>query len=421
MTDQKTVTWTPVAPAIQEKVARPLSLRGWAQKLAERSPRTLVAGKQDLPRGESQAGEPRLRLGRRALFALLVVLPTVVTAIYMFAIATDQFWSEAHFVVRSPQKPSAGGLGALLQGTGISGIRDDSTSVTDYIKSRDALREIQDQVGFRDIVNREGADFLARFPAFYHTNTFEELYEHYSAIVSVVHDTTTGINTLKVRAFSADDSQRVAEALLQASERLINRLNERSLGDTVTLASAEVEKGEKRSAAAQRALTVQRISAGQVDNTSTAKTYLELIGGLEKELSATRAQLSQVQASSPNNPNISFLRDRAASLEQQVTAERRKLLGSDGALVGSFAEFERLTLEAEFAAKALVVANTMLETSRMEALRKQLYLERVVEPNSADLSRYPRRFISTLTVFGTAFLGYAILWLVIANAREHAS
>jgi capsular polysaccharide transport system permease protein len=63
----------------------------------------------------------------------------------------------------------------------------------------------------------------------------------------------------------------------------------------------------------------------------------------------------------------------------------------------------------------------MLETARVEALRKQLYLDRVVEPNAADLSRYPRRFLSIITVFGTAFLLYAIIWLVVANAREHAS
>jgi capsular polysaccharide transport system permease protein len=108
------------------------------------------------------------------------------------------------------------------------------------------------------------------------------------------------------------------------------------------------------------------------------------------------------------------------ALEQQVESERSRLFGSETAKVNTFAEFERLTIEAEFAAKALVVANTMLETARLEVLRKQLYLDRVVEPNTADLSRYPRRFLSIITVFATALLIYAVLWLVMANAREHA-
>jgi capsular polysaccharide transport system permease protein len=361
------------------------------------------------------------QLRRRALFIALVLVPTLLTAVYMFAIASDQYISEAHFVVRSATRPNVGGLGALLQGTGLSGIRDESYPVTDFLKSRDALREIVDDVKFRDVVARPGADFLARFPAFHQDDTFEELYEHYLKIVSVVHDPASGINTLKVRTFSAGDSQRVAEALLQVSERVVNRLNERALGDAVSLAEQQVEKAEKRSAAAQKALTEYRIAVGVVDTTASAKGFLELIGGLERELVQARAQLSQMQATSPNSPGAQSIRDRAAAIEQQIAAERRKLVGTDGALVGTFAEFARLTMDAEFAQKAVTATHAMLETARMETLRKQLYLERVVAPNAADLSRYPRRFLSVLTVFGTAMLVYAILWLVVANAREHAS
>jgi capsular polysaccharide transport system permease protein len=249
---------------------------------------------------------------RRALFLALVILPTVMTTVYMVAIASDQFVSEAHFIVRSANRQTASGLGALLQGTGLSSIRDESYPVTDFLKSRDALRDVSNSVGFRNMVGRTGADFLARFPAFYQDDTFEELFEHYSRIVSVVHDTTTGINTLKVRTFTPEDSRRLAEALLDASERVVNRLNERSLGDSVALAAREVQNAEARSAAAQKALTEYRIASGVVDTSSTAKGFLELIGGLEKELAQSRAQLGQTQASSPNSPGAQSIRDRSA-------------------------------------------------------------------------------------------------------------
>lgn len=372
-------------------------------------------------RAIERAPRRQLRFGRWGLFGLLVVLPTVLSAIYLFAIASDQFITEARFVVRSAQKQGISGLGALLQGSGMAGIKDEAFPVIDFIKSRDALKEVEEKVGFRDMVSRQGADFLARFPRFYTGESFEELYEHYQNIVTVVHDPTTGITTLKVRVFEPSDSLRLAEALLHASEQLINRMNERSLNDAVSLASKEVAKAEERSSAAQRALTAYRISVGLVDMTSTAKTYVELVGGMQRELLASRAQLAQTLSSSPNNPGIQSLRERVAAIEQQIAAERSKLLGSDGSVIGTFAQFERLTLESEFAAKALVLAHTMLENSRVEALRKQVYLERVVEPNLSDLSRYPRRWFATLAILGTAFLAYAILWLLLVNAREHAS
>jgi BexC/CtrB/KpsE family polysaccharide export inner-membrane protein len=257
------------------------------------------------------------------------------TAVYMVAIASDQFISEAHFIVRSANRQTASGLGALLQGTGLSSIRDESYPVTDFLKSRDALRDVSNSVGFRNMVGRTGADFLARFPAFYQDDTFEELFEHYSRIVTVIHDTTTGINTLKVRTFTPEDSRRLAEALLDASERVVNRLNERALGDSVALAAREVQNAEARSAAAQKALTEYRILSGVVDTSSTAKGFLELIGGLEKELAQSRAQLGQTQASSPNSPGAQSIRDRIGALEQQVATERKKLIGADGALVGT--------------------------------------------------------------------------------------
>ena len=369
-------------------------------------------------------GRPRRRLfslGRRGLFYLMVVLPTFATAIYLFFIASDQYVSEAQFVVRSAQRQAASGLGALLQGSGLSGVRDDSYSVIEFIKSRDALNEVDAKAGFRSMMSRPGADFIARFPQFWSRDTFEEMYEHYQSVVSVTHDTTTGVASLKVRTFVPADSKKLAEALLDAGERLVNRMNERSLGDAVALAEREVKKSEERLALAQSALTAQRVSAGLVDVSSTTKSFVELLGGLEKELAASRAQLTQTRAASPNSPGIQPLRDRVSALEQQIASERGKLVGADGALVGTFAEFERLTLESDFAAKSLVVANGMLEAARMEALRKQLYLERVVEPNAADLSRYPRRFITVISVFGVTFMAYAVLWLLVVNAREHVS
>jgi capsular polysaccharide transport system permease protein len=364
---------------------------------------------------------PAGRLKKSWPFLLLVALPTIATALYLFLIASNQYISEARFVVRSAQKQGASGIGALLQNSGLSGMRDDVYPVVDFLKSRDALRELEAKLPLREMLNRNGADFLARFPAFYSEGSFEELYEHLSGILAVTHDASTGITTLKVRAFDAADSQRIAVALIESSEHLVNRMNERSLSDAVSLAQTQVAAAEERLKKAQQAITAYQIRFGLVDTSSTAKTYLELIGGMEKELSATRAQISQTRAMSPNNPGIQSLLDREAALSRQIDAERAKLLGSDGSLVGTFAEFQRLTLDADFAAKALLATNTLLESARMEALRKQLYLERVVEPNAADRSRYPRRWLALLTVFGACFLTFGIIRLLMVNAREHAS
>src|SRR4051812_10454329 len=82
--------------------------------------------------------------GRRWLFGL-VVLPTILVALYLFAYASDQYESEAHFMVHSadkPQIPSAG-ASALSMLTGVGAGQNEAMSVADYLTSHDAVAKLR--------------------------------------------------------------------------------------------------------------------------------------------------------------------------------------------------------------------------------------------------------------------------------------
>jgi len=76
----------------------------------------------------------------RILFALIVVLPTLCATIYFGFIAADQYASETRFLVRSPHRNAGGLLSGFLQSTGFVRAQDDSYSVVDFIRSRDAVK-----------------------------------------------------------------------------------------------------------------------------------------------------------------------------------------------------------------------------------------------------------------------------------------
>src|SRR5215469_11660817 len=85
------------------------------------------------------------------IFALTVVLPTLVAGVYYGAIASDVYVSESRFLVRSSDKKMQPSLvGEFLQGTGLSHSEDDSYSVRDFILSRDALKELDHKLGVRE-------------------------------------------------------------------------------------------------------------------------------------------------------------------------------------------------------------------------------------------------------------------------------
>ena len=90
---------------------------------------------------------------------------------------------------------------------------------------------------------------------------------------------------------------------------------------------------------------------------------------------------------------------------------------------GSFSaqapEFERLALQSEFADKQLGVALAALESARSEAARKQLYLERLVQPSLPDKAMEPRRVRSIATVFLFGLLAWGMGSLILAAIREH--
>ena len=60
-----------------------------------------------------------------------------------------------------------------------------------------------------------------------------------------------------------------------------------------------------------------------------------------------------------------------------------------------------------------------LDSARSEAARKQLYLERLVQPNLPDMAMEPRRLRSVLTVFVLGLILWGVVSLVVASVREH--
>ena len=82
------------------------------------------------------------------IFILTVFIPTLLAVTYYGFFAADIYVSEARFVVRSPQRQSANGLGDFMQRVGFSRSEDDTYSVRDYMLSRDALKKLDDQFGY---------------------------------------------------------------------------------------------------------------------------------------------------------------------------------------------------------------------------------------------------------------------------------
>ena len=112
--------------------------------------------------------------------------------------------------------------------------------------------------------------------------------------------------------------------------------------------------------------------------------------------------------------------DHVATLRQAVAAEEAKVSGyGGGSFAGKAPEYERLQLEKTFAERQLASALVALDSARSEAARKQLYLERLVQPNLPDRAMEPRRLRSVVTVFVLGLILWGVVSLTLASIREH--
>lgn len=357
----------------------------------------------------------RLPLG----FLLVVALPTLIAGVYYLLIASPRYVSESRFVVRSPERVQAAGLGVMLQGVGLAGGHTDAYAVHEYITSRDGLNDLQRRYDVAGIIGRPEADVFSKYPRPWEGRTQEGLYKGLQRFVTVGFDSSTGISTLRVEAFKPQDAQSLSNALLSGGEALVNRLNERSARDSLAEAAKAEEEARAHLADVQQRLTAFRNRAGFIDPRMQATESSGLIGGILATLAQLRAERDQIQAEAPQSPQISVLNGRIAAYERQVAAERAKLTGGEGALAPSVGAYQDLILEQELADRQLGQATAAVISARQEARRQNLYLERIVNPNLPDKPTQPRRWLAILTVLTSSLLAYGVGWLVWAGVREH--
>jgi capsular polysaccharide transport system permease protein len=352
-------------------------------------------------------------------FIVVVGLPTLLAAIYFLLIASPRYVSEARFVVRTPAQPQMSALGVALQGVGFTSQASDAFAIHEYITSRDGLAELNRRMDVSEVLAPPGADFIARYPNPLEKRSFESMYKAFPRFVTVGYASQTGISTLRVEAFKPADAQKMADALLNEGEALVNRLNERAMDNAVADAMARNAAAVQAAGEAQAALAAFRNAQRFLDPTREANAMSQVIIGLMANLAEVEAQRDQLRMEAPQSPILPSLDRRIATLERQIAEERNKIAGSASSLAPQLGRYETLVLQNELAAKEMAAASANLTSARQEAQRQQLYLLRIAAPNLPDVASEPRRFRSILTVLLTCLLIYGIGWMVWAGVREH--
>ena len=369
------------------------------------------------------AHRARLRARHKALifsFALFVLLPAAIASWYLWARAADQYASTLGFSVRKENVSSAVELlGGFTNITGSSSA--DTDILYDYMHSQKLVSEIDADLDLRALWSKPDTDPIFAYSA---PGSIETLMDYWARQVQVTYDNATRLIEIRVLAFDPADAQAIAKQLFDKSTAMINQLNDVARSDALHFASGERDKAEARLKAARAAVTEFRNRTQSIDPEADIRNQAGLLANLQAQLAEALIDSDMLDASTRNaNARGTHAATRIKVIEARIAAERAKLgLGSTGSttevLASVVGDYERLSVDREFAETAYRAAQMAYEAALADARRQTLYLAAHITPTLAETAQFPQRQMILGTVVTFLILAWSIAAMVYYSVRD---
>src|SRR5690606_10622380 len=136
--------------------------------------------------------------------------------------------------------------------------------------------------------------------------------EYWRWMTAVEFNSTTGIITFKVDAFSAEEAQKIAQAVLDVSGTLVNTLSENAKQQVIASAAEEVKRTEDRLNHVRMAVEEFRNKEQIIDVSGTAEIEQNLLGDLQKQFLELKGRRDTIASSAANSPMVRSLDSQIA-------------------------------------------------------------------------------------------------------------
>lgn len=399
--------------------AKPAAAEAPAKKPA---PKKKPAAPAPKPRPPAPPARPRRRhLGILVSFLFLVLAPLGAAAYYLWTQAQDQYASSVAFTVRREEAPSAvdllGGLTNLS-----SASSSDSDVLFEFMQSHELVGKIDERLDLRRLYAApyETDPVFALAPG----AAIEDLLDYWRRMVRISYAPGTGLIEVQVLSFDAETSKRIAEEIFAESSRMINALSAIAREDAMRYAREELNTALEQLSTARQALTAFRSRNQIVNPDADIQVQMGLLGSLQQMLGRELIDYDLLRETArEDDPRVVQAERRIAAIRERIREERLKF-GSGGSEeeAGDYAdvvaEFERLTVEREFAENKYTSALSNFDAAQANAQRQSRYLAAFVQPTLAESAEYPRRELilglCALLLFGS----WCILVLVYYSLRD---
>ncbi|WP_447917328.1 sugar ABC transporter [Achromobacter aegrifaciens] len=360
------------------------------------------------------------RRRHRWINTLIVLVPVACALVYVFLFATPRYEAESRFFVQSASgQQGGGGAAASLLTTGNAGGMlggfVDGWAVADFLKSRDAMQQLDKKVGLRQYLIRAGMDPVNHLSE---DSSEDDLFRAYQASVKVSFNALEQIDVLRVSAFSSEDAATLSKALIGLAEDFVSSMNEKGVADKLKVSEESVRLAEQKALAARETLTAWRTTHGNIDPTATVTMLLNLSSQLEGELNTAQINLDKIRAL--GNKDHFMLRPaemQVTALKKRIASVRQRLSGGGNTEAKQLKSYEALRNAQVFADSNLTLAQQTYQQAMTDTLRLQRYLSIIAQPVPTDRPSSPRTGILLLQALALGFVLMFIARVAMALLR----
>ncbi len=368
----------------------------------------------------------RRHWGLVASFVLMVLAPLAAAVFYLWAVAEDQYISTAGFTVRSQESSGAtdllGGLANFAGNTTAS----DSDILYEFIQSQEMVEAVDKTVPLRPHYSQHWPDdwVFSLWP----DATLEQMIWYWQRIVGISYDSGSGLIEVQAAAFDPETAQAITRAIVSVSQTRINALNEQAREDAMRYALEDLDEALERLKGAREALTQFRTRTRIVDPAADIQGRMGVMNNLQQQLAEALIEYDLLHGTvGEGDPRLKKAQQHIDVIRERINIERQTFASTntDTGAVGEdypslISEFERLTVDLQYAEETYRAALTALEAARDEATRQSRYLATYIKPTRAQESEYPNRPMLAGLVGLFLLLIWSVLALIYYSIRDRS-
>ncbi len=368
----------------------------------------------------------RRHWGLIASFVLMVLAPLAAAVFYLWAVAEDQYISTAGFTVRSQESSGATDLlGGLANFTGNT-TASDSDILYEFIQSQEMVESVDEAVPLRPHYSQHWPDdwVFSLWP----DATLEQMIWYWQRIVGISYDSGSGLIEVQAVAFDSETAREITRAIVAESQTRINELNEQAREDAMRYAREDLDEALEQLKGAREALTQFRTRTRIVDPEADIQGRMGVMNNLQQQLASALIEYDLLRGTvGENDPRLKKAQQHIDVIRERIDIERQTFTSTntDTGGVGEdypslISEFERLTVDLEYAEETYRAALTALEVARDEATRQSRYLATYIKPTRAQESEYPNRPLLSGLAGLFLLLTWSILALIYYSIRDRS-